>query len=126
MERPDLCKGCERHCCTRPSLTTSEYLVMYQYVGNEKLQSFEPTWYPERGAWGFSHGCPASSETGCLMPYEQRPLLCKIFPWIAIPVYQDDIKDAKAQLFLSAGRCPQWKAFGDNYKEVLKEFENGC
>lgn len=98
---------------------------MYHHVGNDILQGFEPRFEPKAGAWLFKTGCPAASSTGCIMPYEERPLMCRIFPWVAIPVYQDDYS-VLPKLFLAAARCPQWKAFGDNYDVIRQEFENGC
>lgn len=125
MERPDLCKGCEKHCCTRPTLTTPEYLRMFEYVGNEGMTSFEPSFKPEAGGWGFKSGCPASTPQGCIMPYAERPLICRLFPWMYIPVYTDANTEITYILALTAHRCPNWKAFSDNYDIVKKEFENG-
>lgn len=59
------------------------------------------------------------------MPYEKRPLVCKMFPFLPIPIYQDDIKDIHYKLLLDVERCPQWRAFGDNYDTAKEEFENG-
>ena len=98
---------------------------MSRVVGNDILLRFEPRWEPRAGAWLFKTGCPAASDTGCVMPYEERPLMCRIFPWVAIPVYHDDYS-VQPKLFLAAARCPQWKAFGDNYDVIRQEFENGC
>ena len=98
---------------------------MFQYVGNDKLQSFEPKWLEAEGVWMFSHGCPAASETGCIMPHADRPMMCRLFPFVAFRVYTDLQEAAHLELFLHSSRCPNWKAFGDNYDAAVKELENG-
>ena len=122
MYKPDLCKNCKEHCCTRPCLTTDEYLRLYNYVGNDKIQSHGPVWIND--AWMFERGCPGLTDKGCIMAYEDKPLMCRLFPWIAVPILNDLHKDAHNDLLLTM-RCPQWRAFGENYESAMKEFENG-
>lgn len=100
-------------------------MAMGKYVGNEGLHKHSPSFNERAGVWMFKSGCPASSPTGCAIPYAERPMICKMFPYLPIPVYQDDIKDVHYKLLLDVERCPQWKAFGDNYDAAIKEFENG-
>jgi Fe-S-cluster containining protein len=76
--------------------------------------------------WMFDEeGCPGLTDTGCIMPYEERPLMCRLYPWIAVPILGTRQKDAYTDLLLYTTTCPQWKAFGDDYDIARKEFENG-
>ena len=100
-------------------------MAMFMIVGNDGLQRFEPKWLEAEQVWTFMHGCPAASPTGCIIPHDKRPMMCKIFPFIAIPVYTDIRQEAHLELFLHTARCPNWKAFGDNYEAIKQEFENG-
>jgi len=122
MQRPDLCKKCKEPCCTRPALTTDEYIALYSAVGAEKIMAYEPEWVND--SWMFAKGCPGLTSTGCVLSYEDRPLMCRLFPWVIAPILGDTHREAHHDLLLTM-RCPQWKAFGENYEFALKEFENG-
>ena len=123
MENPDLCKNCKKPCCTRPSLTTDEYLRLYMCVGNDAIQKCGPVWVEDR-MWMFKVGCPGLTSTGCALSHDERPLMCRLYPWIAVPCYGPEQEDAAVRLLLEP-TCPNWKAFGDNYDTAKKEFENG-
>lgn len=123
MERLDLCKACEKRCCTRPSLTTDEYVHLCVAVGNDNVLAYSPVWI--NNGWMFEReGCPALTDKGCCLPHEKKPLNCRLFPWLVVPIYGPLQKDVYNTLLLYTN-CPQWKAFGDNYEEARREFENG-
>jgi len=125
MQAPELCKDCGRRCCTRPALTTDEYLVMHHYVGNARLQEFNPK-FMENNVWMFRTGtCPALTDKGCIMPYKVRPLMCRLFPWLSIPVYTDTVEDVHNELVLMVSRCPKWQEFGERYEQIKEELRNG-
>jgi hypothetical protein len=122
MYRPDLCKSCQKPCCTRPALTTDEYVRVFSYVGNDRLQKHEPQYMKSTGMWMFKRGsCPASTETGCKLPYPERPQVCRLFPWVSVPFYTDTKDGAVNELVLLVGRCPQWKEFGELYEQTKEE-----
>jgi Fe-S-cluster containining protein len=102
-----------------------EYFVMAQRVGNDALMQCGPTLNEERGIWSFEHGCPASSDKGCVLAYSERPLVCKIYPWVPVLATADEQKEPIHKLMLDVARCEQWKAFGDYYAEFKQEYENG-
>ena len=93
-------------------------------VGQDAMMKCGPT-YMNEGAWMFKVGCPAKTDHGCALVHARRPLMCRIFPWMAVPVYGPDKEDIEVRLFLAAHECPHWKHFGDNYLQAKEEFDNG-
>lgn len=123
MENPELCKSCQKCQCVRPSLTTDEYIVMCEKVGVDAVHHCIPTYMD--GAWMFVKGCPANTGAGCALTHEFRPLMCRLYPWVAVPLVGPLPEDTKVRLFLAADQCPHWKYFGDNYPQAKEEFDNG-
>jgi Fe-S-cluster containining protein len=122
MYRPDLCKDCKKPCCTRPALTTDEYVRLFNCVGNSVLQRHEPHFMESTGMWMFKRGsCPAVGDEGCVLPYDERPQVCRLFPYVTVPFYTDVEEGARDELVLLVGRCPQWRAFGELYEQTKEE-----
>lgn len=124
MENVDLCKGCKNHCCTRPSLTMTEYLAMYRHAGERKMLEFEPTWMAGGNCWMFAKsGCPAATEQGCILKGNDRPLMCRLFPFYPIPCTGPKEEDKTVVMMLNL-RCPNWKLFGPRMHEAEQEYRN--
>jgi len=58
------------------------------------------------------------------MPHKDRPLMCRLYPWIAVPCYGPEQEDVAVRLLLETS-CSNWIAFGENRESAMKEFENG-
>jgi Fe-S-cluster containining protein len=72
--------------------------------------------------WMFKRGsCPGIGDNGCVMPYDERPLVCRLFPWVSVPFYTSTKDDAMNELVLLVGRCPQWRVFGELYEQTKEE-----
>ena len=87
------------------------------------MTAAKPKWVPEAGGFIFEGPCPCISPTGCTIPYEQRAIMCRSFPFLMIPVISDRAEGVHFKFLLDVERCPNWKAFGDNYDRVKEEFE---
>lgn len=98
---------------------------MSNLVGNEGMRKHLPKYYESHDIWMFKTGCPAATPTGCKLSHDERPLMCRLWPYLLLPVYEDDAKDAHYKLLLDVERCPNWRAYGDDYDAVMQEFENG-
>ena len=125
MYRPELCSGCEKPCCTRPALTTDEYVRVFESVGNDRLQQHQPHFMESTGMWMFKRGgCPALTPDGCVLVYDDRPLVCRLFPWVSVAFYTDVEDGARDELVLLVGRCPQWRVFGELYEQTKDEMND--
>lgn len=87
---------------------------MYQIVGDERVQAHHPKLL--LGGWKFNDGCPALTESGCMLSYDDRPALCRSYPFQPVPAI-----DGSTMLLLSVKTCPHWKEFGEHYQEIIKE-----
>lgn len=121
-ELKDTCKNCQKHCCTHPCLTLPEYIKFLLAVGDERVQAARPE--PYNGCWIFrGTPCPASTPTGCMIEYNDRPQCCRIYPFVKIPIITKDL-NVEYKLFLDVDRCPHWDVFGRGYEDVKKEIAN--
>lgn len=99
---------------------------MNQYLPNDELRKAGPHFRDAEGVWAFkSKECPMLGPNGCIVPHEHKPMVCKLFPFMAVQVYSDKKDESHWELVLLVNRCANWKAFGDNYDTAMKEFENG-
>ncbi len=115
---PELCKGCGGNCCRHPNMTTGEYERLVMAIGRERAEAAGPQ---QLGSWWmFRETCPGKREDGCALSYEDRPLTCKIYPFVAIPSINGSI--AGHELLLDLRHCPRWKDFGERYEETKEEF----
>jgi Uncharacterised protein family (UPF0153). len=118
---PELCKDCGGNCCRHPNMTTAEYERLVMAIGREKAEAAGPqklgNW------WMFRDTCPGKLDAGCVLPYGDRPLACKIYPFVAIPSINGSI--AGHELLLDLRHCPRWKEFGERYEETKEEFLRG-
>jgi Fe-S-cluster containining protein len=64
--------------------------------------------------------CPALSDTGCIIPYEERPFACKIAPFVLVPMYVGKERGVVIDLLLTP-TCPHWREFGEHYAATLEE-----
>jgi len=53
-------------------------------------------------------GCKKHTESGCSLPYQERPLSCQLYPFVKLT-------DGDLVLNLS---CPYWRSFIDYYPEA--------
>lgn len=120
MQLADLCRDCGGKCCADPFLTPEEYVRLEKAVGVRKIRKKKP--FPvfhekQCVGWRFKlKECPGLSKTGCVLSYQNRPQVCRLYPYFIIP----DM-DGKNTLALLLRVCPHWKEFGDHYDEIAKE-----
>jgi Fe-S-cluster containining protein len=57
-----------------------------------------------------------------MIPHDIRPMMCRLFPFIPVPVYSDTSNGIHAELVLMVARCPQWRVFGEMHNQAKEEF----
>ena len=121
MNAPELCSQCGGKCCTNPFLTNDEYMRLYTAVGDKKILEADPKYIAPLHGWVFNlkdgEKCPGSTETGCILPYNDRPMICKTYPFIGYKGING------VALLLAVKTCPAWEEFGARYKEAYEEYE---
>ncbi len=138
MISSNACAACGGKCCLYPALRPDEYIRMSNAIGNDKL--VKTGILPLDNGWLRLKGpCPALTDHGCALSYEDRPIVCKIYPWMLIPskrferpghfekgVWKEDNAPGDRglfELFLDVKYCPAWKVFGELYEESKKEID---
>jgi hypothetical protein len=115
---PGLCKECGGNCCRHPNMTDGEFNRLVVAIGKEQAEAAGPerlgTW------WMFRENCPGKLPDGCVLSYEDRPLCCKIYPFVAIPAITGSV--IGHEILLDIRHCPRWKEFGEHYEETKQEF----
>ncbi len=117
MEEKELCAKCGGKCCLHPHLQPYEFKKFVEKFGLEAVSKMNPA----QTGLGFVSimNCIAATPTGCAFSYEDRPLICKIYPF-------ELRRTAKGwKLDLDVATCPHWEVFGRYYNEmadVLKEY----
>jgi hypothetical protein len=115
---PELCKECGGNCCRHPTMTDTEFRTLVQAIGKDKSDAAVPerfgTW------WMFREICPGKLPDGCVLSYDDRPLCCKIYPFVAIPAITGSV--IGHEILLDLRHCPRWKEFGEYYEETKQEF----
>jgi Fe-S-cluster containining protein len=112
--RATLCKNCEVDCCQHPILSTDEYMRLLLAVGTGA-----PLAMREGNGWQFKEPCPAKSDKGCIISYDDRPIVCKLYPFMPVPTR------TKGTMLLLDLECPYWMVFGkdiEKAKEELKKY----
>ncbi|GEM_PF-6015927 len=99
-------------------MTDVEFNRLVDAIGKEKAGLAVPerfgTW------WMFRENCPGKLPDGCVLRYDDRPLCCKIYPFVAIPAITGSV--IGHEILLDIRHCPRWKEFGECYEEVKQEF----
>ncbi len=120
MQLSDLCQDCRGKCCADPFLTPDEFKRLKRVIGAKKIRERRPFRVLQDGVcvgWRFKiKECPGLTVTGCVLPYGDRPQVCRLYPFFILP----DM-DGKNTLGLLLRTCPHWKEFGDHYDEIAKE-----
>lgn len=99
-------------------MTDNEFNRLADAVGKEKAKAALPERY---GSWWmFREICPGKLKDGCILTYDDRPLCCKIYPFVAIPAVTGSVLGH--EILLDLRHCPRWKEFGESYEEVKQEF----
>ena len=116
MQEPITCKECGGACCKqRASFHPKDWEVVHKYGNPEqiKAKNFTLKGSESDGYWrSLNEGdCPALTETGCAVPYDEHPLLCRIYPYVPFRVPGIDFEGVQ-ELFLATRRCPAWREFG--------------
>ncbi|MEI6293064.1 MAG: YkgJ family cysteine cluster protein [Methanomicrobiales archaeon] len=115
---PELCKECGGNCCRHPTMTDIEFERLVDAIGKEEAATAMPerfgTW------WMFRENCPGKQKDGCVLAYDDRPLCCKIYPFVAIPAVTGSV--IGHEILLDIRYCPRWKEFGEWYEETKQEF----
>ena len=111
MEAKDICKGCETHqCCKNQPMFRREFARVQKYLK-------EPVKIADigNGMITFPYKqCPFLSESGCIIPFEDRPLNCCYFPFRFMRTTHGN-----AIQMLDVGYCPCWKQWGDLKAEAF-------
>ena len=91
-------------------------------IGNDVAQLHKPVRVNDGWVWSSTEHtrCPGDTGSGCILAYEERPLACKLFPFVAVPIINKAL-EAEMHLLLEVEWCPQWEKFGRNREQVLKE-----
>ena len=127
MQRPMTCKECGGSCCKqRVSFPIKEWEALHKYGDAELIKAKNFTFIGgDDGYWySLNEGdCPALTATGCAIPYDERTLLCKLYPYVPFPVQGPDGYVVK-ELFLATRQCPAWREFGERRDEAEEELLN--
>ena len=104
MELLEFCKKCGGQCCLHPHLQDHEFKTFVDRFGQEAVNTMHPT--KTSIGWTVITGCIARTETGCAFSYEDRPLVCKIFPFMT------NRTELGWKISLDVDTCPYWMIFG--------------
>jgi len=116
MNRPELCSKCGGLCCKDTYFTMKEYSRLSESLPGQALGPDRMR--PEGNGYISIGNCPASTPRGCIWEYENRPFLCRVYPFIPIIGKQGGF------LLLAIRTCPRWKEFGELYWDQVKEIED--
>ncbi len=124
MQLPMTCKECGGSCCKqRISFTIDEWDDLRKYFDLDQLKAKRFTFmgFGDEGYWYSLElgACPALTATGCAIPYAERPLKCKLSPYVAFPIHGDE-GVVYSDLYLATLQCPAWRELGE-LREVAEE-----
>jgi Fe-S-cluster containining protein len=125
MKMPMKCKKCGGSCCKqRVSFPPKEWDTLHKYGDAEqiKAKNFVFIGFGDDGYWySLNEGaCPALTANGCAIPYDERTLLCKLYPYVPFKVQGPDGRVVK-ELFLATKQCPAWREFGKQRDKAEEE-----
>jgi len=128
MQQPMTCKGCGGTCCyQRVSFPIKEWEALHKYGSEEQIiaKDFKFVGYGDDGYWySLNKGaCPALTPTGCAIPYEERTLLCKLYPYVPFKVQGAD-GGVVEEIFLDNKLCPAWREFAEHRDDAEEELRN--
>ena len=128
MQQPMKCKDCGGWCChQRISFHPNEWQALHKYGDKEQIKAKNFTFigFGDEGYWySLNKGaCPALTATGCAIPYDERMLLCKLYPYVPFPIHGEGGK-IEMELFLSNKQCPAWREFAEHRDEAEEELRN--
>ncbi len=111
------CKTCGGKCCRHyPHIREKELPKIKEFLGEDPYNAAKP-YESLPGYWKFSIPCPLfDEETGCRLPYNDRPMICRLYPFSPLPCKEGYI------LLLDVAGCPSWMDFGQRYKEAEAVF----
>lgn len=111
MNAPEICSKCQTHqCCKNQPMLRKEFARVQQYLsGPVKITDIG------NGVITFPYKqCPFLSDTGCVIPHDEKPLVCKMFPFVFQPARHGNV----IQL-LDIGHCPMWREWGEKKVEAF-------
>jgi Fe-S-cluster containining protein len=117
-EHATVCRRCHKRCCEKPlTITGDEYDQMIAVMGYARVEEGKPGFHYEiRGRDGstldvvtFEGTCPALTARGCLLLYDQRPEVCRFYPFVRV-----------GDRLLLDQRCEHWRIFGEDYRDLVK------
>jgi Fe-S-cluster containining protein len=122
------CKECGGRCCNqRISFHPKEWQAVHKYGNKEQIKAKNFTFigFGDDGYWYSLNlgACPALTATGCAIPYDERPLNCKLYPYVPFPIHVVDAA-VEPELFLSNKFCPAWREFAEHRDEAEEELRN--
>lgn len=95
--------------------THEEYIRLVMVIGGDAAQKAEPE--QVGNGWQFKQGCPGYTKTGCILPYDQHPIVCKLYPFMPTPT-----RNLGTMLLLDT-QCPYWQIFGKERIKALNELK---
>ena len=115
------CMNCVNHCCRRPLISETEiqniknkYNINLELSDNETQHLTKIYKYRIKGPV-----CQLLGKHGCILDYEDKPFICKIYPWIP---YQ--FIPPTWELLLDVTRCDKTSQdWVMTYPAVKKEFD---
>lgn len=130
METPMMCKECGGACCKNyTSFTRDEWEVLHKYADPQRIVFSRPTVIMTGRDDGFwitqEKGCPALTETGCVIPHDERPLNCRLYPFVRIKAYGEN-RQVVDELLLATKTCPFWRELGAKRDEAMEELNHAA
>jgi len=101
----DICPLCGKCCRQRLEIFNDEYERILPYLPSPRRKINEYFYLLSNG----KKDCPALSSTGCIIPYDLRPAICKMYPYTI-----SDAKITDTGLDITFGlskKCPYWAIF---------------
>jgi len=124
-ELHEYCRKCGGKCCANPWLSEAEYTRLVTRLGISAVEAGKPIRI--NGGWMFKgKRCPGALKDGCALSYPYRPVACRLYPFVAVPVINKSMKYETIPL-LAVHICPYWEVFGKGagYADAVKEILNG-
>jgi hypothetical protein len=115
----DYCVGCKEHCCKQPLMTIPEYQNICKMMGKESLpHSLRQGHGGRRWVRLTQRECPAFQDNHCIIPHDDRPHICQMYPWEVVWTANDAYK-----LLLNVNTCERWRDWGNHWNEAKTHFE---
>ena len=120
----NLCAKCKANCCStggNPVVTSSEVFNMERILGVPVPTTQVNVRYAEgsnRSHIRIKKVCPALSPTGCKLLHEERPVSCRLYPWIPY-----SFTKGEWTVLLDPARCENAVNWLLTFEDAVKELQ---